>query len=378
MGVPPAAAQLSYPSAPPLVQPSHNQRLAQVPEQQAPKQPQHSGGYPPAVQGMGVPPAAVQPSYPSAPPLVQPSHNQRWEQVPEQPAPKQPAPEKQAPAAAAAEESAVKRGKRKAVDLDDDDAPPRKKQMIHPLLYHPDFELVESHGEARYKCCLTQCENAPSVRQADIQGHIRSKRHQKVRFISPGRDEAVTRVDSSNIGGSFSKNQPEAGEVSQRPSEGFTSSQPLEHFSNNVEESANPTSSEPLEEPFNYFDETVDPAWDDQVEEWFSIINQAAESTSGKQLENSANTLEETADSASGEQLEEVVINLEETADSAAGEQLEGFVNSLDGTDASAPDDLFEYCMNNWDLAYKEAPGEPSLEELINCLVASNYEFIAI
>ncbi|KAG2036650.1 hypothetical protein BDR03DRAFT_959073 [Suillus americanus] len=285
---------------------------------------------------MGVLPTVAQPSYPSAPSLVQPSHNQRLEQVPEQPAP-----EIQAPVTAA-EESAVKRGKRKAVDLDDDDAPPRKKQMIHPLLYYPDFELVESNGEARYKCCLTQCENAPAVRQAGIKGHIRSKRHQKVRarLPSPGRDEAVTRVDSSNIGGSGSKNQ--ADEASRRPFEGFTSSQPLE-------------------------DATANPAWDEQVKELFSIINKAAESTLAKQLEKA---VEGTAKSALGEQLEEVVNNPEVAADSALGEQLEEFINSLDGADDSAPDDILEYCMNNFDGSYNPAPGE-SLEDLLNCFLSS-------
>ncbi|KAG1807279.1 uncharacterized protein BJ212DRAFT_756594 [Suillus subaureus] len=302
---------------------------------------------------MGVPPAAEQPSYPSAPPLAQPSYNQHLEQVPEQRVPEQQAPEKPA-SVAAAEESVVKRGKRKAVDLDDDDAPPQKKQMVHALLYHPDFELVESNGEARYKCCLPQCENVAAVRQAGIQGHIRSKRHQKagVRFQSPVCNEAVSRMDPSNISRSCSKNQQEANEVSQRPCEGPTSSQPFEYFSNNFEETTDFTPGEPLQEPVNSLDKTVDSAWDEQVNEFFSIINKAAESTSGEQLEEAVNNFEGTADSASGEQL--------------------AFVNSLDKTDDSVPDDLFEYCMNNLDKMYYSAPapGE-SLDDLLNRLLSS-------
>ncbi|KAG1899997.1 uncharacterized protein F5891DRAFT_1189080 [Suillus fuscotomentosus] len=122
-----------------------------------PPHPHHLGGYPPAFQGMGVPPAAALLQHPSAPPSAQPSHHTHSEQGPEEQAP-----------VADAEESAVKRGKRKAVDLDDDDAPPRKKQTIHPLVDYPDFELVQNNGEVRYRCCLPQCENVPAVPRAGI------------------------------------------------------------------------------------------------------------------------------------------------------------------------------------------------------------------
>ncbi|KAG1764891.1 hypothetical protein EV702DRAFT_1204816 [Suillus placidus] len=78
------------------------------------------------------------------------------------------------------------------------DAPPRKKQSIHP--FHPDFELVQNNGELRYKCRLPQCENVAAVLYVSIQGHIKSKRHQKSRvwLPSPDCDKAVSHGDSSN------------------------------------------------------------------------------------------------------------------------------------------------------------------------------------
>ncbi|KAG2344504.1 hypothetical protein BDR05DRAFT_999252 [Suillus weaverae] len=139
--------------------------------------PHNGGGYPPAFQGTGVPAAAAPtaaapPSYPSAPSFVQVSHNQFVEQGLEQ---------QQTPVVAAGE-SAVRRGKRKAVDLDDD-AAPRKKQ---PLNF--DFDMVQINGELRYKCCLPQCEKVAPLLYASIQGHIKSKRHQKSRAQLPSPD----------------------------------------------------------------------------------------------------------------------------------------------------------------------------------------------
>ncbi|KAG2047736.1 hypothetical protein BDR06DRAFT_69591 [Suillus hirtellus] len=146
-------------------------------------------GIPPAFQGMGLPPAAALLQHPSAPPLAQPSHDTHLEQGPEEQAP-----------VADAEESAVKRGKRKAVDLDDDDAPPRRKQTIHPLVDYPDFELVQYNGGVRYKCCLSQCENIFVVPRAGIEDHIRWKRHPQVRSRSPSLEyyEAINDGDFSN------------------------------------------------------------------------------------------------------------------------------------------------------------------------------------
>jgi hypothetical protein len=108
--------------------------------------PQHWGGYP---QGVGVPPAQAQRFYPSAPPSVQPFYNQYpaqglGPQVPVLPVYSAASPLVQPyyqhtqqglgqpPPVVAAEESAVKRGKRKAVDVDD--ARPLKKQAIKPFV----------------------------------------------------------------------------------------------------------------------------------------------------------------------------------------------------------------------------------------------------
>ncbi|KAG2752614.1 hypothetical protein P692DRAFT_20682523, partial [Suillus brevipes Sb2] len=112
--------------------------------------PQHWGGYPPASQGVGVPlaPAPAHLSYPSAPPSMQYFYNQHRTQGLGQQAPAPPSYPAASPLAqtyhhhtqqglgqqpiVAAEESAVKRGKRKAVDLDD--APPSKRQAIQPRI----------------------------------------------------------------------------------------------------------------------------------------------------------------------------------------------------------------------------------------------------
>jgi hypothetical protein len=278
-------------------------------------------------------PEAAPPFYASAPPLVQPSHNEHLEQVPEQNGLDQQAP------VPAVEESAVKRGKRKAVDLDDNDCPPRKRQMVH---YYPDFEIVESRGEARYRCCLSQCENTPAVRQSGIQEHIRSRRHQmlRARLVSPELDEAVNRADSSNIGGSYAKNQQEAQEVSQRPCEDSTLSQPLEYFSDNFEDTTDFTLNESFEEPFNSLDGTVDSVTEEQVKELFSLLTKDADWTSDEQVEEAVNNLEVTADSASGEQSvfansSEDTVNpqlLSQTDNSASNESLEDYINSVGET----------------------------------------------
>jgi hypothetical protein len=69
-------------------------------------------------QGLGQQ-APAPPSYPAASPLAQTYHHHTQQGLGQQPI-------------VAAEESAVKRGKRKAVDLDD--APPSKRQAIQPRI----------------------------------------------------------------------------------------------------------------------------------------------------------------------------------------------------------------------------------------------------
>ncbi|KAG1724427.1 hypothetical protein EDD22DRAFT_465747 [Suillus occidentalis] len=141
-GVPLAPAQLPYPSVPYPVHP-----------------PQHWGGYPPAPQGVGVPSAPAQLSYPYAPPSAQPVYNYHQAQGLEQQAPAQPPHPAtypwlqnhhqhtqqglwQQPPVVAAEESAVKRGKRKAVDSND--APPSKRQAIEPRV--DDLNIIPING----------------------------------------------------------------------------------------------------------------------------------------------------------------------------------------------------------------------------------------
>jgi hypothetical protein len=75
-------------------------------------------------QGLGQQAQAL-PSHPAASPLVQTYHQHTQQGLGQQ------------PPVVAAEESAVKRGKRKAEDLDD--APPPKKQAIQPLVDGFDF-----------------------------------------------------------------------------------------------------------------------------------------------------------------------------------------------------------------------------------------------
>ncbi|KAG1834695.1 hypothetical protein EV424DRAFT_1639420 [Suillus variegatus] len=319
---------------------------------------QYLGGYPPAFQGMGVPLAAAPPQHPSAPPLAQPSHDTHSEQGLEEQAP-----------VADSEESAVKRGKRKAVDLDDDDAPPRKKQT---LVDHPDFELVENHGEVRYKCCLSQCENVPAVPRAGIQDHI--KKHPQVRSRSPSLEyyEAVNDGDFSIIGDSYSNNQQETYGISQGTCEGSTSSEPFKPFSNSFEETTDLTSSESLETSDNSLDETTNSGWDEGFNDFFDI-EAACEPVSGEQIEESVNNPEETIDSASGslddnlhgtvdsasdEQLDEFANSLEkkleETVDSASDKQLEESTDSPEKSGVHPMDDmtseeLLEYCINHLD-----------------------------
>ncbi|KAG1794666.1 uncharacterized protein HD556DRAFT_1369186 [Suillus plorans] len=284
-----------------------------------PPPPHHLGGYPAAFQGMGVPPAAAPLQHPSAPPLAQPSHDTYLEQ--------------QAPVADA-EESAIKRGKRKAVDLDDDDAPPRKKQTIHPIVDY-DFELVQNNGEVRYRCCLPQCENVPAVPRAGIQDHIKSKKHQQVRARSPSLEY-------------------------------------VEAF----EETTDLTSSESLEPSDNSLDETTNSGWDEGFNDFFDI-EAACEPVSGEQIEESVNNPEETIDSALGsladdlyaivdsasdEQLDESTVSLEksleEPVNSASDEQLEELTDSpekgLHEMDNLSPEELllFRYYANRLDEAY--------------------------
>ncbi|KAG2049998.1 hypothetical protein BDR06DRAFT_679619 [Suillus hirtellus] len=323
-----------------------------------PPPPHHLGGYPPAFQGMGVPPAAAPPQHPSAPPLAQPSHDTHLQQGPEEQAP-----------VADAEESAVKRGKRKAMDLDDDDAPPRKKQT---LVDHPGFELVETNGEVRYKCCLSQCENVPAVPRAGIQDHI--KKHPQVRSRSPSPEyyEAVIDGDFSN---SYSNNQQEIYGISQGTCEGSTSSEPFKPFSNSFEEALDLTSSESLETSDNSLDETTNSGWDEGFNDFFDI-EAACEPVFGEQIEESVNNPEETIDSASGslddnlhgtvasasdEQLDEFANslekNLEETVDSASDEQLEESTDSPEKSgihpmDNMTSEELLEYCINHLDETY--------------------------
>ncbi|KAG2119932.1 uncharacterized protein F5147DRAFT_125588 [Suillus discolor] len=291
-----------------------------------PPPPHHLGGYPPAFQGMGVPPAAAPPQYPSAPPLAQPSHDTHLEQGLEEQAP-----------VADAEESAVKRGKRKAADLDDDDAPPRKKQTISPLVDYPDFELVQNNGEVRYKCCLSQCENVPAVPRAGIQDHIKSKKHPQVRSRSPSLEyyEAVNDGDFSNIGDSCSNNQQETYGISQ----------------GTCEETTDLTSSESLETSDNSLDETTDSGWDEGFNDFFDI-EAACEPVFGEQIEESINNPEETIDSASSS-LDD---NLYGTVDSASDEQLEESTDSAEKSvhemDNMSSEELLEYCINHLDETY--------------------------
>jgi len=151
---------------------------------------------------------------------------------------------------------------------------------------------------------------------------------------------SVNRADSSNIGGSYAKNQQEAQEVSQRPCEDSTLSQPLEYFSDNFEDTTDFTLNESFEEPFNSLDGTVDSVTEEQVKELFSLLTKDADWTSDEQVEEAVNNLEVTADSASGEQSvfansSEDTVNpqlLSQTDNSASNESLEDYINSVGET----------------------------------------------
>ncbi|KAG2741980.1 hypothetical protein P692DRAFT_20749938 [Suillus brevipes Sb2] len=314
--------------------------------------PQHWGGYYPASQGVGVPLAPAQPSYPSAPPSVQPLYNQYPAQELEQ-----------QPPVVAVKESAVKRGKRKAVDLDDD-APPPKKKAIRLLVDGSHF------------------------------AHIESKQHQngRAQFPSPKCDKTVSRGDSSNVGGS-SKTQEEAvaqvpheGSTSNAPSEFFldsfedsdcTSSEPLKELGNSLEDSnctsseplkelgnsledSDCTSNEPLKEPVNSLEDSVCTSSELLKEPINSLED--SNCTSSEPLKEPVNSLEQTklacneqlpkffdiekaADVASGQQLE-VVNSPQETDNSASGEQSQEPVNSPDQTGDLAPVDVTYLYLN--------------------------------
>ncbi|KAG1897734.1 uncharacterized protein F5891DRAFT_1047223 [Suillus fuscotomentosus] len=289
---------------------------------------------------MGVPPAAAPPQHPSAPPSAQPFHHTHSEQGPEEQA-----------QVADAEESAVKRGKRKAVDLDDNDAPPRKKQTVHPLVDYLDFELVENNGEVRYKCCLSQCENVPAVPRAGIEDHTKWKRHPQVRSRSPSLEyyEAENDGDFSN---SCSNNQQETYGILQKTCEGSTSNELFGSFSNGFEETADLTSSESLEKSDNSLDETTDSGWDEGFNDFFDI-EAACEPVSGEQIEESVNNPEETIDSASGS-LDD---DLYGTVGSTSDEQLEESTDSPEKSgvhpmDNMTSEELLEYCINHLDETY--------------------------
>ncbi|KAG2746979.1 hypothetical protein P692DRAFT_20696919, partial [Suillus brevipes Sb2] len=222
MPQPPSVPSHVGPYPPGLQTHSHNQSApAAHPVHGAPypvPPPQHWGGYPSASQGVGVP--SAQPFYPSAPPSGQPFHNQHPAQGLAQP-----------PPVVAAEESAVKRGKRKAVDLDD--TRPTKKQAIQLPVDYFDY------------------------------GHVESKQHHNYRAQFPSLDsyKVISRGESSNIGGSSSKTQEEA--VAQVPCEASTSNTPLVFFPNSFE-NYDWTSSGPLAEPVNSLDQS-ELAWNEQV-----------------------------------------------------------------------------------------------------------------
>ncbi|KAG2740076.1 hypothetical protein P692DRAFT_20754605 [Suillus brevipes Sb2] len=305
--------------------------------------PQHWGGYPPASQGVGVPPA--QPFYPSTPPSAQPFHNQHPAQGLGQqvPAPSfysaasswvQPYNQYtqqglgQPPPVVAAKESAVKRGKRKAVDLDD--TRPLKNQAIQDPAASP-FVQPYNHGLGQLPPVVAAEESAVK-RGKRKAGHIESKQHHNYRAQFPSLDsnKVISRGESSNIGGSSSKTQEEA--VAQVPCEASTSNTPLVIFPNSFED-YNWTSSGPLEEPVNSLDQS-ELAWDEQVKEFFDTIQKAADVAPGE-LE-VVNGAQETDHSASANLLE----GFTETVGLASGEHSQVSINSPDGTGDLAPDDL--------------------------------------
>ncbi|KAG2075361.1 hypothetical protein BDR04DRAFT_1228712 [Suillus decipiens] len=283
-----------YPYATPIVSSSYNQQPEQGPVQKTPvaaaEESTVKHGKRKAANLNDDDAAVAPPSYPSVPLTVQSSHNQQLEQGPGQQTP-----------VVAAKESAVRSGKRKAVDLGNTSSP--KKQRIHPLI-HPDFDVVEYRGEARYKCRLPQCENVASVLQAGLRDHINSNQHKRgsARFLFQERDEVDSNVDES-----CSENQQEANEVSQGTYEGATSNEPVGFVSNSL-------------------DETIDTAWAQEVLQCFEA---AAHWAPGNQLEEPVNSLDDSIDSG---WVAEVLEYFKIATHSVPGEQLEEPVNSFDNT----------------------------------------------
>ncbi|KAG1762994.1 hypothetical protein EV702DRAFT_1283736 [Suillus placidus] len=368
---PAAAALPSHPSAPSLVQPSRNQHSEQaLGQQQTPAAAPPSYPFAPSLiqpshnqhseQGLGQQqtPAAALPSYPFAPSLVEPSHNQHSEQGLGQ---------QQTPVAAAGQ-SAVRRGKRKAVDLDDD-APPQKKQSVHP--FHPDFELVQNNGELRYKCRLPQCENVAAVLYVSIQGHIKSKRHQKSRVWLPSQDcdKAVSHGDDSTHDDTVLAEQWKQFIQNIEQMADSTSSGLLAESLDSLEETVDSASGEPLEKLVNSLEETIDSASGAQLDQSVNSLEETVDSASGGQSEDFINTVGETIDSASGGQSEDFINSVGETVDSASGEQLEESPNSPDETNVwhrTSPnfDSEFDYFMNTAGKPYVSPSGE-SMDDLV-------------
>ncbi|KAG1780474.1 hypothetical protein EV702DRAFT_1042756 [Suillus placidus] len=331
-----------------------------------PVPPQNGGGYPPAFQGTGVPAAAAPtaaapPSYPSAPSSSQPSHNQHFAQGFGQ---------QQTPVVAA-RESTVRRGKRKAVNLADD-APPKKKQSIHPSDF--DFEMVQVNGQLRYKCCLPQCQKVAPVLYASLQGHIRSKRHQKSAAQLPSPDSGST-LDEAEQWKEFAEM------VYSIPSG------PLEETVDSLEETVDSASSEPLEASSSTLDEAEQ--WKEFAEMVYSIpsgpleetvdsLEETVDSASSEPLEASSSTLDEAEQwkefaemvySIPSGPLEETVDSLEETVDSASSESLEEAPSTLDEAEQwfqqmvySIPSGPLEETVDSLGETVDSASGEP-LEE---------------
>ncbi|KAG1753088.1 hypothetical protein EDD22DRAFT_972476 [Suillus occidentalis] len=340
VGVPLAPAQPSYPSTPSSVQSFYYQHPAQGPGQQAPLLPSYPAASQYHGQGLGQQ-APAPPSYPSASASV-PPYNQHDQEGLGQQTP-----------VVAVKESAVKRGKRKAVDLDD--ALPPKKQAIQPLDDDTNFGRILINGKVHYTCLMLLCKNVPAVRLVVLQGYVESRQHQNGRAQSPSPncDTTVCHGDSSNIGGSSSKAQEEAvvqvlyegsnkggsssktqeEAVVQVPHEGSNisgssskvqeeavdqvpheaSKTPSEFFLDSFEDS-DCTSSEPLEEPVNSLEQTK-LAYNEQLLK-FSDIDKAADVASGQQLE-VVNIPQETDNSASGERSQEPVNSPDKTGDLA-------------------------------------------------------------
>ncbi|KAG2136536.1 uncharacterized protein EDB93DRAFT_782961 [Suillus bovinus] len=256
----------------------HSQAIYQAQGAPYPVPPPHYwGGYPPAFQGMGAPPAAAPPHYPIAPPLVPLPYNQRLEQ-----------PEQQAPVAAP-EASAVMLCKRKEVDLGNDDAPPRKKQMmIVDVIDDRKFDLVNYKGDICYRYRLSKCRDAPPVPRSGRQDHINSRMHQDALAPPPTPEYDEAEWNFANIEGST--NQEETDESSQGPCEGSTENLLLGPFVDSPEEYGASTDSKPLEEPNDSLVETTD-SWDEQFNVFFNL-EAATEPSLSEELEEFAESFE--------------------------------------------------------------------------------------